>query len=160
MLVNEYTVTWKLVCQWLFENLTKGRKFKFLILWCSFAVLSILGIVITGFSPFYILIFVYCVYMAILRDFIFTRKQYADSQKANGGAEWKRTVTITDTEIIIKEPSIEVKYSIDDVVGVTEKNDKIWLTLKNQKVVRMYLSAFVKGSWEVGKSRLTKTNLV
>lgn len=157
MLVNEYTVNRKLVRQWLFENMTEGRKFKFLLLWSCLAVLSAVGMVLSGFSPFYIFALLYCVYMAILRDLIFAGKQYADSKKANGGPEWMRTVTINEEEIVIREPSVEVKYLVADVSRVTEKGDKIRLIFKNGKAVRMYLSAFTKGNWETGKRILEHT---
>jgi len=158
MVKNEYKVTWKLYQKWMIENKTKGIKLKFMIFWCIM-VLVFLGVnLFYGFSFPYVLMAIYCVYMAFFRDYIFARKQYVQLVDTYGCENWIRTITVSDEGIFIKEGNLSIDYKPLDVAKITEKKDKIWIILNSETVIRMYKSAFIEGSWEECKKLFETIN--
>lgn len=156
MIKNEYAVTWKLFKTWLIENKLKGIRLVFFIFWNIFTILALISNFITGFSMFYIFVALYCIYRAFFRDYIFTKKQYNQLAKINGGNDWIRTITIYDTETYVKEGVAEYKYNNADVINVIEKGDKILLVMNNNMVIRLYKSAFIEGGWNECKEKFVK----
>ena len=74
--------------------------------------------------------------------------------KIHGSKSWMKTITISDTDIVISEGVTTVNCKTADVMRIIEKGDKIQLIMNNKMVVRMYKSAFVEGSWEACKELL------
>lgn len=145
---NEYRVTWKLYQSWLVENMLRLPKLIFIIIWCLFGGYCIwMGV--DGFlSVFYYLLAFYCFYKAIVREFLFARKQYNALAKMYGQNEWMRTTTFRDGEILLEDGSSSYRISYSDITCVREKDDKVWIELSSKMVLRIYKSAFVEGDWE------------
>lgn len=158
MIKNEYTVTWKLYREWLMENKTKGVKLAFLVFWSFMAIVLFVMSFFGDLSWFYLLMSVFCVYRAFFRDYIAARKQYAQLAKIYGCESWLRTITISDTDIMLEEGNSSIQCQCADVVRVTEKGDKIWLVMNSNTVIRLYKSAFTEGSWEECKELFQKKN--
>lgn len=156
MIKNEYVVTWKLYKEWLIENKKKGAKLIFFLFWSILAIVALVLNFVTGFSPLYLFVIAYCIYRAVFRDYIAAKQQYSQLAKTNGGENWTRTIIISDTETTLKEGPAEYRFDNSDLVRVIEKGDKIWLILKNDKVIRLYKSAFVEGNWESCRDTLKK----
>ena len=154
MLKNQYEVTWKFYKEWLLEYKTKGRKLVFLIFWSIMALILLVASFWEGFSAIYFLVAVFCVYRAFFRDYISIRRQYNQLTKVHGSKSWMKTITISDTDIVISEGVTTVNCKTADVMRIIEKGDKIQLIMNNKMVVRMYKSAFVEGSWEACKELL------
>ena len=112
-----------------------------------------------GLSWFYLLMVVFCVYRAFFRDYIAARKQYAQLAKIYGCESWLRTITISDTGIMLEEGNSSMQCQCADVARVTEKGDKIWLVMNSNTVIRLYKSACTEGSWEECNERLQKENI-
>lgn len=148
MIKNEYTVTWKLYRGWLFENKLTGVRLAFLLFWSLMAVVTLVIGFFANIPLFFLFLSLYCVYRAVLRDYIAGKKQYSQLANLCDGKNWIRTITISDTEISISEGPSLLSFQNTDVVRVVEKGDKIWLFVNNDAVIRMYKSAFVEGSWE------------
>ena len=151
MMRNEYTVTWKLYREWLIENKIKGIKLFFLLFWSFMEIVILIRICYKGFSVLYLLMTIYCVHRAFFLDYIAAKKQYTHLAKVYGGENWTRIITISDTDIYISEGTSVINYNNTDVVRVKEKDDRIWLDMNSDTVIRLYKSAFVEGSWETCK---------
>lgn len=148
MIKNQYQVTWKLYQEWLMENKTKGAKLAFLLFWTLLAIVLFAIIIWGHFSFLYLLLALFCVYRAFFRDDIAARKQYAQLAQMYGCESWIRTITVSDTDIVIEEGTSFINLKKADIARVIEKGDRIYLVMNSKMVVRMYKSAFVEGSWD------------
>ncbi len=148
MIKNEYRVTWELYREWLMENKTRGAKLCFLIFWSFLTIVSIVLYFLEDFFLPFLLLAALGVYRAFIRDYIAARKQYIQLAKLHGCESWRRTITVTDADIVIDEGASVVNCKKSDVVGIRKKGDKIWLIMNNRTVIRLYRSAFAEGSFE------------
>lgn len=151
---NEYCITWKLYRSWAFENLFKGARLTFLIIWSLFCLVS-LWLGLSGFNIFYIFLAIFCFYRAVLRTLLFAKKQYKTLVKMYGKENWTRTITFEDSCISLIEGPISIQYSYTDLAGIREKDNKIWLIFNNSTVIRLYKNAFVDSDWTECKSLIT-----
>ena len=110
MIRNEYMVTWKLYREWLLENKTKGAKLVFLVFWSLMAIVLFVMSFFGGLSWFYLFMAVFCVYRAFFRDYIAARKQYAQLVKIYGCESWLRTITLSDTGIMLEEGNSSMQW--------------------------------------------------
>lgn len=150
---NEYRVTWELYKKWVIENKLKGARLAITILWSIYTIVALYYFFVWNFK-FFLLIALFCVYRAVIRDFVVAKKQYNLLAKTYGGKNWLRTITISDEGIYVNEGNISVNCPKTDIAQVKEKDDKIWIVLHNKQVIRLYKSAFTEGSWTECKELL------
>lgn len=148
---NEYRVTWKMFGSWLLENKMKPPKLFFTIMWAVFGLVVIGMAVAFRFAP-YSVIALLCFYRAFFRDILVARRQYAAMAKSYGQRDWLRTITFDEDRIILLEGNISVNYKYSDLSEIKEKDNKVWLILKDDKVIRMYKDCFVNSDWEKCRS--------
>lgn len=155
MIKNEYRVTWKLYKSWLWENKRKPPKSGFTVMWVIF------GMAVTGmaavfrFAPYLIIAFL-CFYRAFIRDILAAGRQYAAMEKSYGQKDWIRTIAIDEEQILLQEGNISVNYKYSDISGIKEKGNKVWLMLRDGKVIRMYKDCFVDSDWETCRNLLVQ----
>lgn len=140
---NEYEVTEKLYQSWGMENMLKGVRLKFMIFWSILAVVSLILCVVYSWNPLFIVIFLFCLYRAFLRNFVMTKGQYRNLKKAHGTDRWIRTVNFKNDGIVVNDGNASVTYSYGDIVAVRVKGNKIWLDTNKQGVIRLYKNAFI-----------------
>lgn len=155
--MNEYKVTWKLYRSWATENMAKGSRLAMMIVWCVFALAClVLGIVFwPEFRLFYLVMALFGIYRAFLRNFVVSKAQYRRLAQAYGTQDWVRRITFEEDGISLTEGNFSYKYAYADIKEVREKGNKIWLFAANKTVLRLYRDAFVEGTdWGECKARL------
>lgn len=140
---NEYKVTEKLFLMWGIENMFSGVRLKFLIFWSILAVVIFILCIIFGWNVFFIIMLAYCLYRGFLRNFVIAIGQYRNLAKMYGTENWVRTVAFGDENICVYDGNVSVEYSYNDITGIKEKYNKIWLYTNKQAVIRLYKNAFI-----------------
>lgn len=150
---NEYRVTWKMFGSWLLENKMKPPKLFFTIMWTIFGLVVIGMAVAFRFAAYYVIALLFlCFYRMLFRDILVARRQYAAMAKSYGQRDWLRTITFEEGQITLLEGNISVNYMYSDLSEIKEKDNKVWLILKDDKVIRMYKDCFVNADWEKCRS--------
>lgn len=147
MIRNEYEVTWKLFESWLWENKRKPLRLGFTIMWVLLG-LTATGMAVIFRSALFLVMTFLCLYRAFFRDILAAKKQYAAMEKSYGQRDWLRTITFDEDQATVLEGNISVKYQYSDIVGMKEKGNKVWLLLRDEKVIRLYKDCFVDSDWE------------
>lgn len=147
MIRNEYEVTWKLFGSWLWENKRKPLRLGFAVLWVLLG-LTATWMAVTLQSVLFLVMTVLCLYRAFFRDILAAKRQYAAMEKSYGQRDWLRIITFDEDQATVLEGNISVKYQYSDIVGMKEKGNKVWLLLRDEKVIRLYKDCFVDSGWE------------
>ena len=153
---NEFPVTKDLYMSWGKENMWKGSRLRFKILWIVTAILLLAFIVllhIAGDGRLYLYAYgvsmmLYCIYRAFFRDIVLNSSQYKRSVKAFGDDSWIRIIEFGEDEIISKDGNVTVRTPYSEIVGMREDGNKIWLDTKKKMVIRLYKDKFVGGDFE------------
>ena len=153
---NEFQVTKDLYMSWGRENMRKGSRLKFRILWCITAILLICFIVLlkmAGDGRMYLYAYgvamtVYCFYRAFFRDLVLTGSQYRRNVKIFGSENWVRTIEFKEEEIVCKDGSVTVRTPYSEIAGMRDDGNKIWLDTKKKMVIRLYKDKFIGGDFE------------
>lgn len=147
MVKNEYRVTWKTYKMWLLENRRKQPRLAITIMWIVLGVAA-MGM---GLAFRYALYFVFALfgfYRAFFRDILVANRQYDALAKSYGQKDWLRTITFDEEQIVLTEGNISVNYRYVDIIRIEEKDNRVWLMLKDKKVIRLYKDCFGDSSWE------------
>lgn len=153
---NEYRVTWKLWKSWAAESLKKGPRLTLAVIWALLAAAFVILAFFDGNVLFSLLMAAFCVYRAVFRQFLAAKQQYAQMAKIYGCENWLRTITISESGILISEGTATLRYALADVVRIREKGDNVALDMRGKTVVRLYKSAFTEGSWEACRALLER----
>lgn len=143
---NEYEVTWTIYRSWAVESMFRGKRLVFMIGWLVFGIVFLVGAITDRvvFLPFCAL---YCFYRAVLRNVLLAKKQYDTLAKNYGTKNWKREILFEKNEITLIEGNVRLQFNYENIGDIREKGNKIWITFKNQTVLRLYHSAFVHTDW-------------
>lgn len=142
---NEYEVTEKLFLSWVKESMLTGVRFKFKVFWSVLIAAAIVFCVIYNWNIIFILLAVFCLYRAFLRDFVTAKSQYMRLVKLHGNDKWVRTITFENDFICVNDGNASVKYYYTDITGIRESGNIIWLDTNKQGVIRLYKNAFKDG---------------
>lgn len=149
---NEYQVTKKLFRSWVTENMYKGMQLYINIGWAAFGILAVVLLIFSADSTLDYVLFgvmlVLGVYNAFLRIFLVSAVQYRRTAQVYGTENWTRTITFGDEKIYLTEGNASADFEYGDIIRIKEKDNNIWLTMKNRIVVRLYKDAFVDCGWE------------
>jgi len=155
MIKNEYRVTWKMYKSWLSENRLKSPRLVFAIIWIILGLAGA-GMYVAYGSSLYLLMVLFCLYRAFLRDILITKRQYGFMARTYGRKDWLRTIILNEEQIISQEGKISVNYEYSDISELKEKDNKVWLIFKNKTVIRMYKDCFVDSDWEGCRSLIER----
>ena len=148
---NEFQITRKLCQTWLWEAVRMPPKIYFSIFWVGFALL-ITAVCFTMQMEFLFVFALFCIYRAFFRDLLFSHRQYSLLAKNYGGEDWTRTVYFEENEIFSTDEGVKATTSYripySDIVRIKEKDNKVWLVLRDKKVIRLYKDKFSGTSWE------------
>lgn len=156
MIQNSYLVTWKRFREWGFENAIKGVRLGISIMWLLLAVF------ILSFGnqlAIAYVFFAFCLYRALFRWLVVTNTQYRHLCTNHKGADWERNIFFEETKIILNDGIITVEYLYSDINRIKEKENKVWLYMKNKTVVRLYKDCFTTGNWEMCKTLLDEKRI-
>lgn len=146
---NEYNVTWKKYLEWWLESKGKPPRSIIAIMWIVLGFVSAGIGIVCGFGFFLCLVLVlFCIYRAAPRDLLVLNRQYKSMAKSFGQKEWLRTIVFEEEEITVLEGNITMNFKYSDISGVKEKDNKVWLMLRDKRVIRMYKDSFKDSNWE------------
>lgn len=153
---NEFTVTKELYMSWNRENMWKGIRLKFKILWTVTALLLIAFIIFLnaiGDGRLYLYAYgvfmsLYCVYRGYFRDSALAAIQYKRNVNVHGSENWVRTVEFGEEDIISRDGNVTVKTPYSEIAGMRDNGNKIWLDTKKNMVIRLYKDKFIDGDFE------------
>ena len=141
---------------WNRENMWKGVRLKFKILWTVTAFLLIAFIIFLraiGDGRLYlyaygVLMSLYCIYRGYFRDSALAAIQYKRNVNVHGSETWVRTIEFGEEDIIIRDGNVTVKTPYSEIAGMRDTGSKIWLDTKKNMVIRLYKDKFVDGDFE------------
>ena len=87
--------------------------------------------------------------------FVVWSKRYKLYSTTYGVSEWMRTTEFLDDEIILTDHTSVSKLKYSNVEKIKEKNNVVMIFMNNNLALRLYKDAFVEGSWEECKKKLT-----
>ena len=155
MIRNEYRVTWNLFRAWLWENKKKPPRLAIAIMWIVLCLAAtVMGVVLQ--YPFYFVFTIFALYRAFFRDILVAGRQYETMAKSYGQKDWLRTITFDEENIAVVEGNISVNYKYPDISEIREKDNKVWLQLKDKMVIRLYKDCFVDADWEECRSLIER----
>lgn len=155
MIRNEYRITRDLFKTWLWENKKKPPGSVITVMWIALGVAAtVMGVVF--WYPFYFVFTVFALYRAFFRDILAAGRQYETMSKSYGQKDWLRTITFEEENIIVVEGNISVNYKYSDISEIREKDNKVWLHLKEKKVIRLYKDCFADAGWEECRSLIER----
>ena len=154
---NEYRVTWKKYLEWWLESKVKPPRLIIAIVWIVLGfVWLVLGLVLDFGTALYFFMVFFCFYRVAPRDILVLNRQYKSMAKSFGQEEWFRTIVFEEERVIVLEGNVTINIQYSDISEVKEKDNKVWLMLKDKKVIRMYKDSFVDSSWEECKSLIER----
>jgi len=153
---NEFTVTKELYMSWNRENMWKGIRLKFKILWTVTALLLIVFIIFLhsiGDGRLYLYVYgvsmaLYCIYRGYFRESVLTAMQYRRNINVFGSENWVRTIEFGEDDIISRDGNVTVRTPYSEIVGMRDKGNNIWLDTKKKMVIRLYKDKFIGGDFE------------
>lgn len=152
MLKNEYHITYPLLRRWSIENMFHGINLVFFIFWIFMALGTALFCVVADawLSP-YLILFIFCLYRAFLRNIILAKIQYKkllNEQNEEKKPNIAREILFDKNEIIVSQLSSKFNYSYGSIKTIKEKGNCIWLCFKNSSVLRLYKDSFINTDWD------------
>ena len=93
----------------------------------------------------------FCVFRAVRYTPIY-KAQYKKLAEMAGGENWHRTVDLDDSGIITTDNSITVKTAYEEIKGLRENGNNIYLDTDKKGVIRLYKNCFTQGSYEEFRS--------
>lgn len=147
---NEYRVTRQLCRTWLWENMRKPPMLIVFIMWVFISLLVLWGMLYTPFTSLFAILEIFCLYRAFFRTLLLHRKQY-NTLARTYGENWLRTICFEEDKLAVTEGNVSVsslQFPYSDIASIEEKDNKVWLRLKNKFSVRLYKDKFIDASWE------------
>lgn len=150
---NEYRVTWKKYMEWWLESKVKPPRSIIAIMWIVLGFVWIgIGISLEFGTVLCFFMVFFCFYRVAPRDILVLNRQYKSMAKSFGQEEWLRTIVFEEEQIIVLEGNVTMSFKYSDISEVKEKDNKVWLMLKDKKVIRMYKDSFADSNWEECRS--------
>lgn len=146
---NEYRVTRQLCRTWLWENMRKPPMLIVFIMWVFISLLVLWGMLYTPFTSLFAILEIFCLYRAFFRTLLLHRKQY-NTLARTYGENWLRTICFEEDKLVVTEGNVSVsslQFPYSDIASIEEKDNKVWLRLKNKFSVRLYKDKFIDASW-------------
>lgn len=147
MVKNEYRVTWKVYMSWLWENKRKPARLGFTVFWILFGLVAA-GMAVASRFAVYLVITFLCLYRVFMRDILYAKRQYRAMVNSYGQRDWLRVISFDEMQVSLVEGNLSVHYKYSDLSKIREKGNKVWLILRDEKVLRLYKDCFVEGDWE------------
>ena len=161
---NEYIIDWPLLKKWNKESNYSGLGLAVFIYRCALLVCSIVCIVWTfmanmySYCIYFALISLFCFYRAFLWNIMIIKHRYKRFVQTYGKKSCILTICFEDNEIVIKEEKTETKYNYSDILRIVEKDEIVYLRLQAKKVMRLYKSKFIDGTWGECKEKILLNN--
>ena len=129
-------------------------------MWKKIAFHSILWIIAAGCIALAIIgkrleavvMALFCVYRASIRQKMLINNQYQMLLKHHQGSDWTRRILFFKDGIQVVDMEVVVYYEYENIVGIEEKGNYIQLIAKNDTIIRLYEDMFVDCSWNECKS--------
>lgn len=184
-MTNEYTITKRLMKSWVkgwwFNSI--GRTALLIILCCEAIILIMMPFQIdyylgykVAYETFVFMYYVIC-HTFVLSVCLFIpvapRIEYANPYNSNHQhnhyktcsknycvKKWKRSIELTENEIIVDDEYSVLKFEYSAVKRVKERRKVVIIFLKSGFEIRLYKNAFVTGSWEECKKLLSSKSSI
>ncbi|MCQ2458039.1 MAG: hypothetical protein MJ142_04805 [Clostridia bacterium] len=147
-IINQYEVTEKMYIQWILEAKKEGKRLVFTIIWIIMFVACLVASAVSNWGYFFILMAIYSGYMILPRDYIVGKRMFRKMHFATGGSTWKRTVTVTEDEIVVNDGQTVTTVRTSDIVKVRQDPEKIRVKMNGNRSVRLYKDSFIEGTAE------------
>lgn len=134
--------------------MSKPPKCFFPIVWILIGIWFVQICLVIESIPLAIFFAFFCIYRAFFRDLLFATKQYNALAQTYKEENWLRNISFQEDMLIVTEGTLILQQPYSDIASIKEKDNKIWLVLKDKKVIRLYKDKFVDGSWEECRSFL------
>lgn len=152
---NQYTVTKDLMMSWAREyDLHSKKNKRGLVLSCLLALLGVgllVDLLINGGEWLDWYLAILCMGLAVLRLFIVRRlawsKRYQMYSATYGVSEWLRTTEFTDEDIVLTDHTSVSHLRYECIEAIKEKGNVVMLYLNDNMAIRLYIDAFVEGTW-------------
>ncbi len=159
MIKNEYAVTREVYLEWCKEAHKRHKRGVFQVFWIILSALNILmGAYVLFFwndgrfsGLYFLALGGFCVFRAVRYTPIY-KAQYKKLAEMAGGENWHRTVDLDDSGIITTDNSITVKTAYEEIKGLRENGNNIYLDTDKKGVIRLYKNCFTQGSYEEFRS--------
>ncbi len=160
---NEYKITKKEMISWAKEyHLHGAANIILFVLWCVVGLIGLGTIILLSLVGGYwinwylsILFLSLSVFKLFFSRFVVWSKRYKLYSTTYGVSEWMRTTEFLDDEIILTDHTSVSKLKYSNIEKIKEKNNVVMIFMNNNLALRLYKDAFVEGSWEECKKKLT-----
>ena len=159
---NEYKVTRDLMMNWAKDYLIIGKTNVFLfVLWCVVGLIGIFllswhimyGGTITSWYITALIVFVSVFKLFFSRFFVMSNR-YKLLSKTYGVSMWVRSVEFTKDDIIICDHTSVTKLLYQNLKGIKEMGNKVYIIFNNNTAFIIYKNAFTEGTWEECERKL------
>ncbi len=161
---NEYKITKQEMMSWAKEYHLHGRRnivgfIIFLILGIDGLFLIILHSLTKDASwlDWYLaaIFLIVSVYKLFFERFVVMARRYKIYSTMYGVSEWIRSAEFTDDEIILTDHTSVSKFKYENIQKIKTKGNVIMIFFNGNIGLRIYKDAFVEGSWEEFKEKIS-----
>lgn len=159
---NQYKITKELMMSWAreYDLHSKVNKRGFALM-CILALCGVGLLVITltdggDWLNWYLSIM--CIAVALYRllfaRFVAWSKRYKLYSSTYGASEWLRTTEFTDEDIVLTDHTSVSHLRYECIEAIKEKGNVVMLYLNDNMAIRLYIDAFVEGTWAECKGKI------
>ena len=153
---NEYKITKSLVKSWAKERYFAGAAdVVLLILWsivgvCGVGMIALLSLRGGDWLDWClaVLFTILSIFKLFLAPHIIWARRYKAMSRLFGVSEWMRTVEFAPDAILFTEHNATNTLRYENIKQIKEHGDVVMLLCHDRLAIRLYKSAFTKGSWE------------
>ena len=159
---NQYTVTKKMMFSWVKEF--PGFTLASVVIYILYSIALVIGLSLLVTLSMYggdsidwligILIILISVYRLFLSRLIRTLTTYKNLSSTFNATEWVQTVEFCEDKIKVSLHNSTGEYDYRQIKKIIERGNSGIIVFKNG-ALRLYKDAFVEGSWEECKEKLT-----
>ena len=159
----QYKIDKKEIMSWANKYYLFGaRNIILFILWSVVAVMSVALIVRLSLSGgewinWYLSVFflALAIFKLFFSRYVACANRYKMLSKTYGVTEWMRTADFTDDEIILTDHTSVSRFGYQTIRKIKEKDNIVMIVFNNNLVFGFYRDAFVEGTWEECKEKIT-----
>ncbi len=152
---NQYKVTKDLMMSWAKEyDLHSQVNKRGMVLSCLLALLGVgllVNLLINGGEWLYWYFAFLFIGLAVFRLFVARRlawsKRYQIYSATYGVSEWLRTTEFTDEDIVLTDHTSVSHLRYERIEAIKENGNVVMLYLNDNMAIRLYIDAFVEGTW-------------